>query len=196
MLQYAWAQGVPMGWVTGDEVYGESTALREAIAASGRWYVLGVRSVLPVWPAPPALPVAAVVDSWPLRNWQRLTVTEGEKGALTSDWACQRVIESRDGLPGPVSWLLERRSLSVPTEMAYYLAQAPIDTPLLKLAQVASTRYTVEQCIEEGKGETGLDQYEVRYWHSWYRHVTLSLLAHAWLASMAWFTSELKQLYN
>ena len=207
MLQYAWAQGVPMRWVTGDEVYGESTALREAIAASGRWYVLGVRSVLPVWPAPPArsqpalaptdqatpglaaaappaLPVSAVVDSWPLRNWQRLTVTEGEKGALTSDWACQRVIESRDGLPGPVSWLLARRSLSVPTEMAYYLAQAPIDTPLLKLAQVASTRYTVEQCIEEGKGEIGLDQYEVRYWHSWYRHVTLSLLAHAWLASI------------
>jgi SRSO17 transposase len=50
--------------------------------------------------------------------------------------------------------------------------------------QVASTRYTVEQCIEEAKGETGLDQYEVRFWHSWYRHITLSMMAHAWLASI------------
>ena len=50
--------------------------------------------------------------------------------------------------------------------------------------RVASTRYTVEQCIEEAKGETGLDHYEVRFWHSWYRHITLSMMAHTWLASI------------
>jgi SRSO17 transposase len=49
---------------------------------------------------------------------------------------------------------------------------------------VASQRYTVEQCIEEAKGETGLDEYEVRFWHSWYRHITFSMMAHAWLASI------------
>ena len=49
---------------------------------------------------------------------------------------------------------------------------------------MASQRYTVEQCIEEAKGETGLDEYEVRFWHSWYRHITLSMMAHAWLASI------------
>ncbi|NLF02112.1 MAG: hypothetical protein GX601_14160 [Anaerolineales bacterium] len=64
------------------------------------------------------------------------------------------------------------------------MSNAPADTPLLKLAQVASTRYTVERRIEEGKGETGLDEYEVRYWHSWYRHIMLSMMAHAWLASI------------
>ena len=60
----------------------------------------------------------------------------------------------------------------------------PADTPLPKLAQVAATRYTVEQCIEEAKGETGLDDYEVRYWHSWHRHITLSMMAHVWLAAI------------
>ena len=93
-------------------------------------------------------------------------------------------MESRDSLPGPDAWLLARRSISDPSEMAYYPSNAPLDVSLLKLGQVASTRFTVEQCIEEGKGETGTDEYEVRYWHSWYRHITLSMMAHVWLASI------------
>ena len=77
------------------------------------------------------------------------------------------------------------RRLSDPTAVPDYLSNAPADTPVLKLAQVAATRYTVEQCFEEGKkGETGLDDDEVRYWPSWYRHITLSMMAHAWLASI------------
>jgi SRSO17 transposase len=78
--------------------------------------------------------------------------------------------------------LLARRALSNAPEIAYYLASAPPHAALQTLAQVAASRYTVEQCIEEAKGETGLDEYEVRYWHSWYRHITLSMMAHAWLA--------------
>jgi SRSO17 transposase len=209
MLRHAWTAGMPMRWVAGDEIYGEATELRDQIAASGRWYVLGVRTVMPVWPAPPpvvepapqvrgrprtrarlaegapsALPVKEVVARWPASRWQSLTVAEGEKGLITYDWACQRVVESRDKLPGPAAWLIARRSLSDPTDIAYYLSNAPTDTPLLKLAQVAATRYTVEQCIEEAKSETGLDEYEVRYWHSWHRHITLSMMAHAWLAAV------------
>jgi SRSO17 transposase len=217
MLEYAWQAGVPMRWVSGDEVYGDATKLRDLVAGSGRWYVLAVRTATPVWTerpqvvepepqergrprtkvrlaedAPPATTVQEVVASWPERCWQRLTVAEGEKGWITYDWACQRVVEVREGLPGPDSWLVARRSISKPTEIAYYLSNAPGDTPLLKLAQVASTRYTVEQCIEEAKGETGLDEYEVRYWHSWHRHITLSMMAHAWLASVRYQATEKK----
>ena len=207
MLQYAWGQGVPMRWVTGDEVYGASSALRDVVASSGRWYVLAVRSNTPVWlerppveepqegghprtqaplaaGARPVTTVMAVVATWAQSRWQRLIVAEGEKGPLTYDWACQRVVESLDQQPGSEGWLLARRSIADPAEIACYLSNAPDNTPLLKLAQVASTRYTVEQCIEEGKGETGLDDYEVRYWHSWYRHITLSMMAHTWLASI------------
>jgi SRSO17 transposase len=98
--------------------------------------------------------------------------------------------------------VIARRSLSDPTEIAYYLSNppcatqwgkcAPADTLLAQVAQVASTRYTVEQCLEEAKGETGLDDYEVRYWHSWYRHITLSMMAHAWLASVRHQATEKK----
>ena len=102
------------------------------------------------------------------------------------------MVESRDGLPGPDAWLIARRSLSDATDIAYYLSNAPAASPLLKLAQVASTRYTVEQCFEEAKSETGLDEYEVRYWHSWYRHITLSMMAHAWLASVRYKATEKK----
>jgi SRSO17 transposase len=60
--------------------------------------------------------------------------------------------------------------------------------------RVASSRYTVEQCIEEAKEETGLDEYEVRFWQSWYRHITLSMMAHAWLVSIRQREQEKKAL--
>jgi SRSO17 transposase len=199
MLEHAWEAGLPMRWVTGDEVYGDAPALRDLVAQSGRWYVLAVRSATPVWTERPPVVEPAPQErgrprtkARPAPRWQCLTVAEGEKGLITYDWACQRIVESRDGLPGPEAWLVARRSLSDPTDIAYYLSNAPDDAPLLKLAQVASTRYTVEQCIEEAKGGTGLDEYEVRYWHSWHRHITLSMMAHAWLASVRYKATEKK----
>lgn len=217
MLEHAWQQGVPMRWVAGDEVYGDSVALRDVVAQAGCWYVLAVRSQTPVWTerpavvepphqergrprtharlaedAPPATTVAAVVASWLTQRWQRLIVVEGEKGQVMYDWACQRVVECGDKLPGRDAWLIARRSLNNSEEIAYYLSNAPADMPLLKMAQVASLRYTVEQCIEEAKGETGLDEYEVRHWHSWYRHMTLSMMAHTWLAAIRYQANQKK----
>jgi SRSO17 transposase len=207
MLEHAWALGVPMRWVTGDSVYGESTPLRQASARAGKWYVLAVtaltrvgherptllapaegtggrprRAVRLAPGAPKAEQGADVVGRLPRQRWRRLSVGAGAKGARIDDWACLRVIESRDDLPGPEVWLLARRSVSQPDELTYYLSCAPHTVALRRLAQVASSRYTVEQCIEEAKGETGFDRYEVRTWPSWYRHITLTMLAHAWLA--------------
>jgi len=209
MLEHAWAKGVPMRWVTGDEVYGDDPRLRETVERQGCGYVLAVSSTTPVWTerppvvepvrttggrprtkvrlapdAPPATTVAAVVASWSTVQWHRFSVAEGEKGPRVYDWGRVRVIESRHRLPGPEVWLLARRSVNDPTELAYYLALAPWETTLEEMAVVAATRYTVEQCFEEAKGETGLDHYEVRHWISWHRHTTLSLLAHAWLAAL------------
>lgn len=198
-----------MRWVTGDEVYGDSPHLRETIQISGRWYVLAVSSTTPVWRerppveeptrpprgrprtkvhlapgAPAPTTVAAVVAAWPAAEWKQFSVAEGEKGPRVYDWGRKRVIESRDQLPGPEVWLLARRSVSDPTEIAYYLAWARSEATLETLARVAATRYTVEQCIEEAKGEAGFDQYEVRFWPSWHRHITLVMMAHTWLASL------------
>jgi SRSO17 transposase len=209
MLKQAWKNGVPMRWVTGDEAYGNASELRDMITEHDRLYVLAVSRDTLVWQdrpavvvpdkprtdrpgtrkrlakgAPEATRVQVVALTWPESRWQRFAVAEGEKGPRLYDWACQRVVEHRHGLPGPETWLLVRRSINDPTDLAYYLSNAPADTALLRLAQVAATRYTVEQCIEEAKGETGLDEYEVRHWPSWHRHITLSMMAHAWLASV------------
>ena len=209
MLTRAWEHGVPMRWVTGDEVYGDAPRLRETIQAHGRYYVVAVWATTRVWTQRPeveapveqtggrprraprvvegAMPVqkvSEVIASLPRSAWKRLAVVEGEKGMITYHWARVRVVESRDQLPGPDVWLLARRSPVAPDKLSYYLAYAPPKTSLETLVRIASTRYTVEQCIEEAKGETGLDDYEVRFWHSWYRHITLSMMAHAWLASI------------
>jgi SRSO17 transposase len=209
MLEAAWQRGVPMRWVTGDERYGDSPTLRDRIEAQGLGYVLGIDAnthvfrerpavELPTKPsrgrprkhprlaalASPAEPVAQVVASWSPERWERLTIGAGEKGPRTHDWAAARVVECREGLPKATLWLLARRGTAPPHEIAYFLGLAPETTPLLTLAQVAGARWTIEQCFAEGKGEAGLSDYEVRSWQSWQRHVLLSMMAHAWLASL------------
>jgi SRSO17 transposase len=209
MLEAAWERGVPMEWVTGDEAYGDQPKLRDRIAAQGLQYVLAVSANTWGWETPPAVEpptretggrprkhprlaadaapartVAEIVAAWPAEQWHRLAIAAGEKGPRIYDWACARIVVSRDGLPGEEVWLVTRRSIPKPEEIAYYLAHAPADTPLWTLARVAGARWTVEQCFEEAKGETGLDHYEVRYWQSWHRHITLSMMAHAWLTSI------------
>jgi SRSO17 transposase len=75
--------------------------------------------------------------------------------------------------------MLIRRSLSRPSERAYYRAWGPLETALAEVVRVAGRRWTIEEGLEEAKGEVSLDQYEVRTWTGWYRHITLALLAHA-----------------
>ncbi len=200
MLTHAWDQGVPFAWVTADERYGGDPQFLAGLEARGVRYVIAVPQSTLVWgadtavvdggtglrilhaAAPQPQAVAEVVAGGEAAAWQRLTVAAGAKGPRTYDWAAARVVASRDQWPGPTLWLLARRSLTDPTDIAYYLAHAPADTPLLTLAQVAAARWPVEQCFEEAKGEAGLDHYEVRQWPSWYRHITLAMLAHGFLA--------------
>lgn len=205
MLEHAIAQRVPFGWVTADEGYGKDPKLLARLEQRAIPYVIAVARTTPVWrqrpamqtgprggqhlaaDAPPLSTAAAVVANLSPTDWQRLSVGAGAKGPRVSDWAAVRVVACRAQQPGPDLWLLARRSVRTPTEVAYYLAHAPADTPLAVLARVAGARWPVEQCFEEAKGETGLDQYEVRTWPSWHRHITLVMLAHGFLA---WLRQE------
>jgi SRSO17 transposase len=82
-------------------------------------------------------------------------------------------------------WVLARRSIAHPDEIAYYLAYAPADTSVAELVRIAGSRWAIESCFQSAKNECGLDQYEVRRYPGWYRHITLAMLAHAFLAAMA-----------
>src|SRR5947209_1224827 len=176
MLERALDAGVPCAWVAGDSVYGADRALRRRIEARRRGYVLAVTSGQRLG--------FARVDAWaakvPPEGWRRLSAGEGAKGPRLYDWA---YTPYRGGAPaGWEKGLLVRRKLDEPDELAFHLTLAPEGTGLATLVRVAGTRWTIEACFEAAKGEVGLDQYEVRSWTGWHRHVTLAMLAHAYLA--------------
>ena len=195
-------------WVTADAGYGEVPSFRDALDAEGWRYVVAVPSTLtvftqavqtavPAWSGrgrqptreqvkagePAAQTVAMIVAQWPAAQWHMLTVAEGAQGPRTSQFAAVRVWESRDGLLGRESWLLVRCNWDG-SELKYHLANAPADTPLLRLAQVSALRWPVETEFQIEKGETGLDEYEVRSWLGWHHHITMALLAGAFLLSL------------
>ena len=178
MLARAFAAQVPAAWVTGDEIYGNDGALRRWLEAHLRPYVLAVACSHPVWQEGVQVRVDALVERIPEAGWQRIDVGAGSKGPRFYDWACGRLpYETEEGW---AQWLLLRRSVSHPAEVAFYRAFAPRDVTVEELAQVAGTRWTIEEGFQRAK-EVGLDQYEVRRWTGWYRHLTLCLLAHAFL---------------
>ena len=185
MLGRAFAAGIRPAWVTGDEVYGADRALKGFLEGEKQPFVLGVRGNEYVWVGSKLGPwqVAAgeVASAIASGDWQRLSAGDGAKGPRMYDWA--RVPLARLPEPGWGRWLLVRRSLNDVTDLAYYVVFGPAETTLATMVRVAGSRWAIEESIEMAKGEAGLDEYEVRRWTSWYRHVTLSLLAHAFLVA-------------
>ncbi len=182
MLERAFA-AVPAAWVTGDEVYGNDGQFRRWLEAQQRAYVLAVARSHPLWATRGGVPQQVRADEriaeLPSEAWHRLAVGAGSKGPRVYDWACGRLpYETAEGW---AQWLLIRRSVTAPEELAFYRVFAPATTTVAAMAQVAGTRWIIEEGFERAKGEVGLDQYEVRKWDGWYRHITLCLLAHAFL---------------
>ena len=116
----------------------------------------------------------------PADRWQRLSAGEGSKGPRLYDWGWLPIGPGSE--PDQGHWLLARRSIVDPEDLAYYACCGLGDTPLEELVRVAGTRWIIENAFKEAKQEVGLDEYEVRLWVGWYRHITLALLAHAFLA--------------
>jgi SRSO17 transposase len=185
LLERALAAGVPAGWVTADEVYGADARLRAFLEERDLAYVLAVKATQPVWTAgeqgPAEVPARQLVARLPARVWRRLSAGDGAKGPRVYDWA--RVALTRPGWPGRGFWLLVRRRLS-DGELAFYLCFGPARTILAELVRVAGARWAVEECFQAAKDQVGLDHYQVRRYDAWYRHVTLVLVAQAFLAAV------------
>jgi len=184
MWQRARDAGIKFPWVTADEVYGRDPVLRHALGYHRQASVL----VVPknhVWKryrgdcAPKT--VAAMAAGFGPAMWHRLSAGQGSKGPRLYDWTCLPYAGQEDD--GWQHWLLVRRSLVDPTDLAYYVVFGPEGTTLEEMVRVAGARWTIEECFEMGKGEVGLDQYEVRTYHGWYRHITLAMWALAFLVA-------------
>ncbi len=182
MLWRSLDAGVPAAWVTGDTVYGSHRPLRAGLEARQQAYALAVTCQEHVEVAGHERRVDQLADELAPEAWQRLSAGAGSKGPRLYDWA---PLPLSSPVPaGWERWLVIRRSIPTgaePPDLAYMLVFARRGTTLQEMVQVIGTRWTVEQCFEVGKGEVGLDEYEVRSWHGWYRHITLCMVAQAFL---------------
>jgi len=180
MLERAFSAGLTCAWVTADSIYGGARSLRLWLEAREQPFVLGVAKNEALWCGFQQLRAEALARGVPAEAWQRLSCGNGAKGPRLYDWALvplPRLLQSKSILHA----LLVRRSLADPTDLAYYVVYAPADVTLPTLVGVAGQRWKVEECFELAKAEVGLDHYEVRHWEGWYRHITLSLWALAFL---------------
>jgi len=190
LLERAFAAGVTAAWVTADSVYGGAYALRHYLEERQQPFVLAVPSTQRVGLSDQAAQVAA---AWSEGAWQRLSAGEGSQGPRWYDWAWLPMAW-RDAPAGMAHWLLARRSVSHPDELAYYFVFGPADVTLDQVAQVAGMRWQVEQAFALAKGEVGLDEYEVRTWVGWYRHITLAMFALAYLTVVRQHARTAQQL--
>lgn len=191
MLGRALEAGVEAAWVVADSVYGDTRRLGMFLEEKEQPYVLALSGKAHVWAGFQQHRVSALLDA--LRQgelapaeagegWQRLSAGKGSKGPRLYDWI--RLTLNPPLQEGFERWLLVRRCVENPEELTAYTVFCAEGTPLEKLAKVAGSRWRVEIGFEEAKGEVGLAHYEVRSWHGWYRHITLALFAHAFLAAL------------
>ena len=182
MLDRAIEAGVPFAWVTADEAYGQVKYLRVWLEERDVHHVVATRC-----------------------NDTLITTSAGEQradaliagaagagvAAAVGGGGCARPAGLRLGPdPGPDLLAARPRALAAgpplhqrPGEIAYYVCYGPRRASLVDLAWVAGSRWHVEECFQQAKGEAGLDHYQVRSWRAWYAHITLSMLALAWLAA-------------
>jgi SRSO17 transposase len=213
LLAHALERGaLPFQWVAADELYGDSPVFRDGIAAFDKWYFVEVRCTTRIWLERPDVGVPTwkgrgrrptrirlrnpqqiptqvnkLTQQLPAAAWVRARIKEGTKGPLVCDFACLRVIEVRDGLPGQEQWLIIRRNLDDPTEIKYYLSNAPANINPAELVRMSGMRWPVEIIFRAGKVEVGFDHYELRSWIGWHHHMLFVFLAHHFLVRMRIF---------
>jgi len=183
MIQEATSADVPYTWATGDCVYGDYTDIRMWLEQNGKCYVFSVSGKAYVWRGMKQESVSSILKNLPEEDWFEASCGDGSKGMRVYDW---QALPMNPGVTeGFERSILIRRSKSSPDELRAYICFAPIDTPKQKLVEVAGCRWTVETCFKESKSEVGLDQYEVRSYDGWYKHITLACIALAFLTVLS-----------
>ena len=185
MVERIWKAAIPISWVVADTVYGNNLDLRTWLEQRRYRYVLAVACDEAVGIVRPngrrsvqVKEIEACLSLTP-KDWQRLSMGPGTKGPRLYDWVAVPILH--EWVDDGQHWLLIRRSLSSSRKTTYYLVFAPPGTTLQEMVEAIGARWYIEQHFETAKG-LGLDHYEVRSWLAWYRHITLVLLAHAFLS--------------
>lgn len=146
--------------MTGDEIYGDDADLRRWLEARGHPYVLAVACSHTLWHGGHQERADTLVVALPAGAWATFSAEQGSQGERLDDWAGIHL--PYPSLPGMAQWLLARRRLSEPTEIASFRVFGPGATAVAELVRVAGLRWAIEESFEEAKGAVVLDQYEVR----------------------------------
>jgi SRSO17 transposase len=188
---------LPHAWIAGDDELGRSSGFRRELRSRGERYLLAVPSNTLIRDLEVEVPQHegaggprkapfVRVDKWraalPESAWTRLDVRDGEKGPLVVEVTTRRVQAKADGKrvgPEELLVIIRTQDESGAVKHDYYFSDAPPQTPRPELARVAKAEHRIEECLQRGKSECGLADYEVRSWGGWYHHQTLSLIA-AW----------------
>lgn len=189
MIGHALDAGVKPDFVLADEVYGNDGKFRRFLESRGQAFVVAVASNQRLWVGFEQKRVDQIAADAPQESWSRFSVADGSKGPRVYDWSAATF-----GAPtehGQQRWLLIRRHIET-GELAYYLCCAKPESTPKDLARAAARRWGIEVAFECAKQQTGLDEYEVRSWDGWYRHITLSLLAAALLTAVRIAATEAK----
>lgn len=185
MIERTRQAGVALQWVVADTVYGHSPDLRRFLEQQGLSYALAVPSLevvaVQTTDGPRLADVGSLAQLVKPQDWQRLSQSLGSKGERLFDWAILPVLHqaSVDGR----HWLVFRRCLDDPNQLNSYLVFAPLDTPLSLMVAAIGARWRIEEDLQATK-DLGLDHYEVRSYLGCYRHLTLVLLAYAFLVGL------------
>ncbi|WP_434219669.1 IS701 family transposase [Amycolatopsis nalaikhensis] len=180
MVERALAARIPFAWFTADEAYGQVGRLRLWLEEHDIAHVLAVpKSQMVISMDLRQRRARAVIAEVEPAAWQRLSCGDGAHGQRIYDWAVVDIRPLRRQEVG--HWLLARRSVSDPTDIAYYICFGPAGTDIRELVRVAGSRWAIEESFQTAKNETGLDHYQVRRYEAWYRHITLSMAAAAFL---------------
>jgi len=183
MIQEASEAGVPYTWVTGDCVYGDYRDIRTWLEENGKSYVMSVSGKEYVWQGFEQISIKKLLANLPSDGWFEASCGVGSKGERIYDWT---IVNINPGTTqGSKRTVLVRRSKGSPDELRAYICFASNDTPAQKLLEIAGARWTVETCFKESKSEVGLDQYEVRSYDGWYKHITFACIALALLTVLS-----------
>jgi SRSO17 transposase len=183
MIRAARAAGMPFAWFTADEEFGQNPSLCDYLETSGIPYVMAVpKNTQFTDTAGTTLQVDELARQLRRNAWQRRACGIGTKGFRVYDWALA------DSGHSSHQYLI-RRSID-DGELAFYHCHNPHHAGFGELVHVAGARWPIEECFGSSKNEVGLDNYQVRTWDAWHRHITLAMLAHTFLTVTAHTTKK------
>ncbi len=179
MLARAFDAAVPARWVVADSGYGRSHRFRQWLERRGRPYAVMLPKTNTISYHSGRERVEQLGERLTEDAWMTVSTGKGAQGERVHDWVCLPL--SARCAKGMRRWLLVRRDSADSDAPTYWLAYGPMETTLEELVRVCDTRWQIEECFAQAKGEVGLDHYEVRTWEAWHRFITLSLVSHAFL---------------